>query len=89
MRSAEATDREPLHGFGAILAAAALTVLCVLHPRLRVPSAMVLGALALGLVVTNGHWVGDIIGGVFLGIAVGAVTLPLRRRFRLGPTGAL
>jgi membrane-associated phospholipid phosphatase len=71
------------------VATAALTVLGVRHPRFRLPSALVLAALALGLVVTNGHWVADLIAGVFLGLGVGAVTLPLCRRWRLESTGPL
>ncbi|HEX9943405.1 MAG TPA: phosphatase PAP2 family protein [Thermoanaerobaculia bacterium] len=68
------------------VAGAALTVLCILQPRLRGASAVVLAALAAALIVTNSHWVADIIAGVFLGIGVGRTVLPLCRRLGFGPT---
>jgi membrane-associated phospholipid phosphatase len=66
------------------VAGAVLTVLCILHPRLRVASAVILFALAVALIVTNSHWVADVIAGVFLGIGVGSTVLPLCRHLRWG-----
>lgn len=62
------------------VAGAVLTVLCTLHPRLRMASVAILVALAAALIVVNGHWVADLIAGVFVGVCLGRAALALDRR---------
>ena len=61
------------------VAAAMLAVLWIHASRLR--AIYVAAGLLLGtsLVVTNGHWVGDIIAGAFLGVSVGWLAAETRR----------
>ncbi|HJX84928.1 MAG TPA: phosphatase PAP2 family protein [Candidatus Angelobacter sp.] len=57
------------------IAAAILIVLWVRIPRLRAIWAAVLALIAVGLVVTNSHFVADVIGGAFLGTSIGWMTV--------------
>lgn len=59
------------------IAAAILIVLWIRIPRLRALWAVVLGLIAAGLVVTNSHFVADVIGGAFLGASIGWMTVLL------------
>jgi membrane-associated phospholipid phosphatase len=61
-------------------AASILTVLWILVPRLRVVWGLGLGVAAFGLVMTNSHFVGDVIGGGFLGATTGWMSVALWRR---------
>ena len=75
----------PFHGgttFGALpsgtmsVGTAALAVLWIESARLRFLWAFAWVLLAWSLVVTNSHWVGDIVAGSYLGAVIGS--LPLR-----------
>ena len=66
----------PLHGgvFPSATTAATsgfVAVIWLVVPRLRVLGAIVLSLIVAAIVLTNGHWVADIIGGGFLGAFVG------------------
>ena len=53
----------------------------------RAASAAILVIVAVALVVTSSHWLSDIIGGTYLGVAGGAeVAMRLRRRWPLNGT---
>jgi membrane-associated phospholipid phosphatase len=62
------------------IAAAILSVLWIRVPRLRVAWALVLAYVGLALIVTNGHFVSDVITGGFLGVSTGWMTLQMWRR---------
>jgi membrane-associated phospholipid phosphatase len=53
---------------------AIVSVLWVWYPRYRPLYVLLVLATAIGLVVTNLHFVGDVIAGIFLGISVGWIT---------------
>jgi membrane-associated phospholipid phosphatase len=59
------------------IAAAILSVLWILMPRLRAAWALLLAFVAFALIVTNGHFVADVIGGGFLGVSIGWMTFLL------------
>jgi membrane-associated phospholipid phosphatase len=61
-------------------AASILAVLWILMPRLRVLWGLGLAAVAFGLVATNSHFLGDVIGGGFLGVTTGWMSVALWRR---------
>lgn len=61
-------------------AASILAVLWILMPRLRVVWGLGLAVVAFGLVATNSHFVGDVIGGGFLGVTTGWMSVALWRR---------
>ena len=61
-------------------AASILAVLWILMPRLRVVWGLGLAVVAVGLVMTNSHFVGDVIGGGFLGATTGWMSVVLWRR---------
>jgi membrane-associated phospholipid phosphatase len=61
-------------------AASILAVLWILMPRLRVVWGLGLAAVAFGLVMTNSHFVGDVIGGGFWGATTGWMSVVLWRR---------
>ena len=59
------------------ITAAILSVLWIRAPRLRAVYAMLLAFVAFALIVTNGHFVADVIGGAFLGASTGWMTILL------------
>ncbi len=61
-------------------AASILAVLWILMPRLRVVWGLGLAAVAVGLVATNSHFVSDVMGGGFLGVTTGWMSVALWRR---------
>jgi hypothetical protein len=67
--------------------AAALAVLWTARPALRVPGSLALLVVGMMLVVTNGHWIGDLVGGGFLGATVGLMTVALSTRSSQVPRG--
>lgn len=78
----------PFHGgttFGALpsgtmsVGTAALAVLWIQSVRLRLLSVLGWVLLAASLIVTNSHWVGDIVAGSFLGAASGSLPMRLPR----------
>jgi membrane-associated phospholipid phosphatase len=62
------------------ISAAILSVLWILMPRLRAAWALLLGFVAFALIVTNGHFVADVIAGGFLGVSIGWMTVLLWKR---------
>ncbi len=62
------------------IAAAILSVLWIRAPRFRIAWALVLAYVALALIVTNGHYVADVIGGAFLGVSTGWMTILMWRQ---------
>jgi len=61
-------------------AASILVTLWILVPRLRVVWALGLVIVAVGLVATNSHFVSDVLGGGFLGVTTGRMSVALWRR---------
>jgi PAP2 superfamily len=60
-----------------MVAGALLSVVWLGAPRLRTACATLLALLGLALVITNSHWVADLIGGGFLGVVIGRMTVLL------------
>jgi membrane-associated phospholipid phosphatase len=56
---------------------AALSVLWICYPRFRVLYGLGMLAMAAGLVVTNFHFLSDVIAGAFLGISIGWLSVSL------------
>lgn len=61
------------------VAGALIGVLWVAYPRMRSLWASILLINAIGLIVTNFHFVGDVLGGTYLGLLIAALTLQLHR----------
>jgi membrane-associated phospholipid phosphatase len=61
------------------IAAALLSVVWIRVPRLRAVCGLVLAVVSLALIITNGHWVSDVLGGGFLGASTGWMTVLLSR----------
>jgi len=62
----------------ATVATALVATLWLVAPRFRLPSLYLAVLVCWGVVVTNGHWLSDVIAGAFLGASIGwmAVRLP-------------
>jgi len=61
----------------ATISVATATTIWLVAPRLR-PLATILAAFAsIAVVVTNGHWLSDVIAGAFLGLSIGWMTVLL------------
>ena len=80
----------PLHGGGGwrsfpsghtTVAATVATLLWVFWPRLRILGVALVLASAIGLIGADYHFVGDIVGGTYLGIVVGIAVAALSRRW--------
>ena len=56
---------------------AVMTVFWICYPRFRLPYALVMAAMAIGLVGANFHFLSDVIAGAFLGISVGWISVAL------------
>jgi membrane-associated phospholipid phosphatase len=63
----------------AAISAAIASVLWILAPRWRAISALIGVLLCVAVVVTNYHWIGDVIAGAFLGTSIGWMTVHLHR----------
>jgi membrane-associated phospholipid phosphatase len=79
----------PFHGVGAYeafpsgtttVAGAVLGVLSIRAPRLRAACGAAVAVVAAGLVLTNSHWVADVLAGAFLGAIIAAMTVRLLDR---------
>jgi membrane-associated phospholipid phosphatase len=68
-------------GTATISVAAAATIWLV-APRLRIPAALMTTCACVAVVVTNGHWLSDVIAGAFLGLSIGWMTPGLLERSR-------
>jgi membrane-associated phospholipid phosphatase len=63
----------------AMISVAIVSVLWILQPRWRVPGALIAALLCVAVVITNFHWVGDVIAGTFLGAFIGWLTVRVAR----------
>ena len=61
------------------LTAAILSVVWIRVPRLRTVCGLLFAFVSIALVITNSHWVADVLGGCFLGASVGWMTVLLLR----------
>jgi hypothetical protein len=61
------------------IAAAIIAVVWILAPRLRLLCVLALVFISIGLVITNSHFVADVIAGIFVGWSVGWMTVRLLR----------
>jgi membrane-associated phospholipid phosphatase len=59
----------------AAISAAIMSVLWILQPRWRALGALTVALLCAAVVVTNHHWVGDVVAGTFLGAFIGRMTV--------------
>jgi membrane-associated phospholipid phosphatase len=72
----------------ATIAAAISTTIWIVAPRLRPPLPFLTVLICGGVVVTNGHWISDVIAGAFLGASIGWMTvLMLGSHVRLASAG--
>ena len=61
----------------ATLTIAAATVLAAKMPRMRVVPFACAALLCVAVIVLDGHWISDVIAGVYLGVVVGHATMAL------------
>ena len=61
----------------AMISSAIVSVLWITVPRWRAIGVLAVALLCIAAVVTNYHWVGDVIAGMFLGASVGWMTVQL------------
>jgi membrane-associated phospholipid phosphatase len=54
-----------------------LATVWIITPRLRLPGVFLVLLLCGGVVITNGHWLSDVIAGAFLGASIGWMTVLL------------
>ncbi|MGA2086592.1 MAG: phosphatase PAP2 family protein [Terracidiphilus sp.] len=59
----------------AAISVAIVSVLCILLPLWRAPGILIAALLCVAVVITNGHWVADVIAGIFLGAFIGWMTV--------------
>jgi membrane-associated phospholipid phosphatase len=65
----------------ASVSAAILAVLWILKPRVRAAGLLIVILVIAAVVVTNYHWLSDVIAGAFLGISIGWSTVRLLHPF--------
>lgn len=63
----------------ALVSTAILAALWAVLPRWRVPGSLIVTLLCAAVVVTNYHWLADVIAGVFVGAAIGRIAVVLER----------
>jgi membrane-associated phospholipid phosphatase len=63
------------------ISAAIACVLWIVMPCCRAIGAVIVVLLCVAVVITNYHWVGDVVAGAFLGISIGWMTVQLHRPF--------
>jgi membrane-associated phospholipid phosphatase len=61
----------------AAISSAIASVLWIVMPRWRAIVALIVALLCAAVVITNYHWVGDVIAGAFLGTSIGWMTVRL------------
>jgi membrane-associated phospholipid phosphatase len=61
----------------AAISAAIVSVLWTAIPRWRAIGVLSIALLCVAVVITNYHWVGDVIAGTFLGTSIGWMTVQL------------
>jgi membrane-associated phospholipid phosphatase len=62
----------------AAISFAVATVLWIAAPRWRAFAVAATSILCVAVVVINGHWVGDVIAGAFLGVTIGWITVAMQ-----------
>ena len=67
----------------AAISAGIVAVLWIVMPRWRATGAFTVALLCVAVVITNYHWVGDVIAGTFLGTSIGWMTVQLAAPARL------
>jgi membrane-associated phospholipid phosphatase len=67
----------------AAISAAIVSVLWIVMPRWRVIGALIVALLCAAVVITNYHWVADVIAGAFLGMSIGWMTVQLATKASL------
>jgi len=67
----------------AAISAAIVSVLWIVMPRWRAIGVLIVALLCAAVVITNQHWVGDVIAGTFLGASIGWMTVQLAAPARL------
>ena len=58
-----------------MISVAIVSVLWILQPRWRTPGILIAALLCVAVVLTNYHWVGDVVAGTFLGAFIGWMTV--------------
>ena len=66
------------------IAAAVLSVLWILFPKLRIVCAIGIVTVGMGLVALDLHFLSDVVAGIFLGASTGLFTIALWRATELG-----
>jgi membrane-associated phospholipid phosphatase len=61
----------------ATISAAIVATIWLIAPRLRLTCALLAGLVCAAVIVTNQHWVSDVIAGAFLGASIGWMTVAL------------
>ncbi|MGO9324935.1 MAG: phosphatase PAP2 family protein [Terracidiphilus sp.] len=59
----------------ATIALTIVAITCLRLPHWRRAVSVLAGLVCIGVTVTNGHWVSDVIAGVFLGACIGWMTV--------------
>lgn len=58
----------------------ALTIVTITYlrlPRWRLAASLLAGLVCIGVTITNGHWVSDVMAGVFIGVSIGWMTVAM------------
>jgi membrane-associated phospholipid phosphatase len=61
----------------ATIALTIATITCLRLPRWRLIASILAGLACIGVTVTNGHWVSDVIAGILLGACIGWMTVAI------------
>lgn len=61
----------------ATIALTLVAITCLRFPRWRLMVSVLAGLACIGVTVTNGHWVSDVIAGMFLGASIGWMTVAI------------
>ncbi|MGD0864014.1 MAG: phosphatase PAP2 family protein [Rhizomicrobium sp.] len=67
-----------------VFVTSAMAVFWILYPRGRPLYALAVAAIIVSLLATDGHFLGDTIGGVFVGATAGWITVTLWRKLLVG-----
>ena len=67
---------------------AVIAVLWILYPKWRWVYVFIVSAVAAGLVLTNLHFLSDVVAGAFVGVSIGGALVVLWRKWRRGRDNA-
>jgi membrane-associated phospholipid phosphatase len=67
----------------AIIALTIATITCLGLPRWRQAVSVLAGLTCIGVTVTNGHWLSDVIAGMFIGAFIGWMTVAISSSIQL------